>query len=48
MRRAGYLRGVRLGFLWERRMESLDDLMEAVELDSTQPYGRGGRDKAGF
>lgn len=30
------------------RMESLDDLMEAVELDSAQPYGRGGRDKAGF
>lgn len=30
------------------RMESLDDLMEAVELDSAQPYGRCGRDKAGF
>lgn len=30
------------------RMESLDDLMEAVELDLAQPYVRGGRDKAGF
>lgn len=33
-------------FCGNGRMESLDDLMEAVELESAQAYGRSGRDKA--
>lgn len=33
-------------FCGNGRMESLDDLMEAVELESTQAYGRSGRVKA--
>lgn len=35
-------------FTGNGRMESLDDLMEAVELESAQAAGRGSRDKTGL
>ena len=35
-------------FTGNGRMDSLDDLMEAVELESPQALGHGVRDKAGF